>query len=137
MAVRNRYYSLLLKLWKQRFFRFLVVGAIGTLIDFVLFFGLHFGLAVGIIYANTLSYGTGIISSFFLNRTFTFADSSKKSTKRVFLSVTLGYIGLLLNTVTVYFISQFIGVIYAKLLAVFIILIYNYYTNKHLVFRIK
>ena len=91
----------------------------------------------GIILSNALSYGTGLTGSFFLNRLWTFSDSEQRSTKRVWLSLTLGYIGLMINTAMVWGLAFIMPVMLGKLIAVSVVIIYNYQVNKHIVFGVK
>ncbi|WP_407311342.1 GtrA family protein [Desulfosporosinus sp. SB140] len=55
------------------FLRFCVVGGINTGIDFGLF-AVLFAWGVPLLPAHTLSYGCGILNSFWLNRKWTFKD---------------------------------------------------------------
>lgn len=121
----------------RRFIKFIVVGAICTFLDFSIFYLLNYYHNYDIVSANIISYGIGLTFGFLMNRSWTFSDSENKSKSRLFLVLVLGYIGLILNTVLVYIFSHYTGNMYAKVLAVLIILIYNYLTNKHLVFKIK
>lgn len=121
----------------KRFLKFLVVGASGTAIDFILFYLCYQVSDWGIILSNTISYGTGITSSFFINRAWTFADGQKRSHKRLVLALALGYLGLVLNTAMVWAFSLVMHVFIGKTIAVFVIVIYNYLTNKHIVFLAK
>jgi len=117
-----------------RFMRFALVGASGTAIDFALFYLFYSLLGLPLVLANTLSYGTGLTSSFFLNRRYTFADSPKQDSRRVWLSLLFGYIGLAINTALVWGIEQVAHVWVGKVAAVFVVLVYNYLMNKWFVF---
>lgn len=133
--IRNT--RILKEFFSKRFYKFLAVGLSGTVIDFVLFYVLHFILSVSIIPANAISYGTGLTSSFFLNQKWTFSDSTHKSHKQLIFSLLLGYIGLIINTLLVWLLSFTIHAMLAKAVAVLVVVVYNYFTNKILVFRIK
>jgi len=133
MAGLQRLHTYLLK---SRFARFLMVGVFTTSLDFAIFYLLHFSAGLGIIPANIISYGTGITAGFFINRAWTFHDAMHRSHKRILLSLIYGYLGLALNTAIVWYASRFINVMLAKTAAVLIIVIYNYLTNKYLVFRV-
>jgi putative flippase GtrA len=58
--------------------RFLLVGALGTLIDVGLFSLFHLRLGLPVLLANTLSYTAGMINNFALDRAWTFADQPRK-----------------------------------------------------------
>ena len=122
---------------EPRFRKFLVVGGIGTLIDFALFFLFFNIFQWGIVAANLISYGTGLTSSFFINRAWTFRDSQQRSKKRLVLALIFGYIGLVLNTSLVWLLALVIPVWGGKVLAVVVIIFYNYLTNKYIIFSMK
>ncbi len=119
-----------------RFLRFLIVGGIGTAIDFFLFYLFFIIIGWHLVISNSLSYGTGLTSSFFLNRAWTFKDSNNKSKKLLFISIIAGYLGLAINTLLVWGFSNFMPVMIGKVFAVLIVIIYNYHVNKSLVFKV-
>lgn len=121
----------------HRFIKFLIVGSICTAIDFVLFTLLHLTLHYHVIYSNIISYSTGLICAFFINRKWTFVDSTHRHNSQFWLSILLGYVGLVLNTAIVWYLSTMIHIVAAKCIAVGIIVFYNYFSNKRLVFRVK
>lgn len=141
MVYYNNAYFGKLRVIKQftdkRFLKFLVVGAFGTAIDFILFYIFYELAGWGVILSNTISYGTGLTSSFFINRVWTFSDGKKRSQKRLPLALTFGYIGLIFNTAMVWALAFLMPVFAGKVIAVFVIVIYNYLTNKHIVFLAK
>jgi putative flippase GtrA len=121
----------------KRFFKFLIVGAFGTAVDFILFYICYTFLDLGIIVGNTISYGIGLTGSFFINRIWTFSDGKERSHKRLFFALSFGYLGLVINTALVWAFAFVVPVFVGKSLAVVIIVFYNYLTNKHLVFLVK
>ncbi|WP_407306507.1 GtrA family protein [Desulfosporosinus sp. SB140] len=60
---------------QQEFFKFCVVGAINTGIDFSMFAALS-AWGVPLLPAHILSYSSGVINSFLLNRRWTFKESA-------------------------------------------------------------
>ncbi len=123
------------RLLSYSFVRFAAVGGIGTLIDFILFYGLHVMLGWGLVVSNILSYSVGLTSSFFLNRCWTF--KSTVTTRRIWLSLLFGYVGLAINTALVLGLSDTMPVMFAKVIAVILVLAYNYLANKYLVFGVS
>ena len=120
---------------EPNFRRFLIVGALGTSIDFCLFFIGYNLLGLGIVIANLISYGTGITCSFFFHRSWTFRERARKRSKRrLGWSLAFGYTGLLLNTLMVWAFALMFPVWIGKIAAVGVILFYNYLTNKYIVF---
>ncbi len=119
-------------IFSSSFLRFALVGAIGTVVDFALFYGLHMLLEWGLVVSNILSYSTGLTSSFFLNRRFTFQSTTK--TNRLWLSLVLGYIGLGINTALVWLCAGIMPMMLGKVIAVIVVLFYNYFANRYFVF---
>ena len=119
-----------------RFRKFLIVGASGTALDFAFFYLFFDLLGWPLILANSCSYGIGLTSSFFINRAWTFCDSSNRSARRVWLSLFWGYSGLALNTLLVWAIATIAHVWIGKVIAVFVVVVFNYVTNKYFVFSI-
>lgn len=121
----------------KRFLKFLCVGGVCTALDFVLFYILYYLLSLHIVPANILSYGSGLTLSFFINRHLTFKDSAQKQVNRLKYVLLYGYIGLMLNTAIVWGIALILPAFIGKVIAVIIVVFYNYYTNKKLVFQIE
>ena len=72
MTTFNRQSSLEL----TRFARFLVVGAVGTLIDFGLLTILKL-VGFPTLAANSLSFSAGVVNNYLLNSRWTFADANR------------------------------------------------------------
>ena len=58
----------------REFFRFCVVGGLNTGIDFTVF-AILYAWGVPLLPAHTVSYGCGILNSFWLNRNWTFKEA--------------------------------------------------------------
>jgi putative flippase GtrA len=63
---------------RTRFFRFLVVGLIGAVVDFGIENILHRVFGVPYVWAGTISFICAILSNFFWNRYWTYPDSRSK-----------------------------------------------------------
>lgn len=125
--------------------RFLVVGMLGTLIDFTMFTGLHVGLGFSILPANILSYSAGIVNNFIWHRTWTFAGRPHRALGvqlMQFMAVSLS--ALAINTLLVLLLSQpagrllassSAGALLAKAFATGVGLIWNYFANHLWTFR--
>ncbi len=120
----------------SRFRRFLAVGGLCTALDFGLFFLLVESIGLPIAYANLISYGSGLVIAFFINRLWTFQDSQYRAHRRVLLALLSGYAGLLLNTLIVWYLAGMMSLLLAKIIAVVVVLFYNYAMNTWVVFRI-
>ncbi|WP_331376199.1 GtrA family protein [Sinorhizobium chiapasense] len=112
--------------------RFAVVGAITTILDFVVFTSLA---AAGTIpaSANILSYSCGIFVSYVLNRSWTFRArrSHVQAVKFVLSTLT----GLLISTCLVALLASLIPPPVAKILSVPVVFAWNYLSARLWVFR--
>jgi putative flippase GtrA len=67
-----------------RFLRFMVVGAIGAVIDFGIFNLLTFSNILPSVWAQVISFTSAVISNFYWNRRWTYLDSRSKPMGRQF-----------------------------------------------------
>lgn len=129
---------------RQRVGRFLVVGASGTALDFVLLTLLKAaGLAT--LPANTLSFSAGIVNNFLLNRWWTYADARAKSVGVQFGQFALvSLIGLLLNNGIMLLLEAPLGsllngaswsYLLAKILATAVVIVWNFVANRYWTFN--
>lgn len=140
------------KFWSFRFSRFVAVGTLNTFIDFFIvnllayIFGAYAGKILMAI--NTVSFCTVVTISFFLNKKITFKRSfgdRRLVKKQYLLFFVSSLIGLFLNNLIVYLLTTAIGPRYglsdtlwlnfSKALAVGVVLFWNYFNYKYLVFR--
>jgi putative flippase GtrA len=84
--------------WLIQAFKFLAVGALNTLVDAGLYFALTrwLGLAILPTLAKAISYGIGVLNSFYWNRSWTFRSKGKALSKFT-LFVMANLIALALN----------------------------------------
>src|SRR5690349_9088231 len=76
--------------------RFMTVGAMGTVIDILLFATLRVGLGVPALLANTVSYGSGTLNNYVLHRRWTFAGWPSKAIRVQFAQFVLVSLSALL-----------------------------------------
>ena len=129
-----------------RFARFLVVGAIGTLLDFGLL-SLLKASGLPTLTANTLSFSAGVANNFTWNRMWTFADVKQAGWQKQlaqFLLVSL--VGLSLNNAIVLWLETPLGQLLgqpeygylpAKVIATGGIVFWNYFANRYWTFNNK
>jgi putative flippase GtrA len=116
--------------------KFALVGAFNAGLDVVMFVGLVYGLALPPVAANIISYGVAIISSFLLNRFWTFADIEKPVTAKQFaVYAGLNSIGLGISTAVIWLLVGLIGPIPAKIASLAATYVWNYSTSRFIVFR--
>ena len=114
-------------------FNFGIVGVIATIIDFVFLYFLkdlcHFPLVL----SNTLSFCISVLYNYWASMTFVFDVNKNKSKKRNFiLFIIFSVIGLILNDIIVWFVSEKLSIYYliSKVIATVIVMIFNFITRK-------
>ena len=128
----------------QRFTRFLMVGAVGTFLDFGLLSLLKaFGLPTLI--ANSLSFSAGVANNFTWNRLWTFADAKQADWHRQLVQFMLvSLVGLALNNAIVVVLEAPLGLLLrqpdygflpAKVIATGVVVFWNYFANRYWTFR--
>jgi len=114
-----------------------IISIVCTSIDFLFFALMTQLLLVHYLVANFISYSTGLTINYFLNKNYNFKSKTKK-VKRQFASfATISLIGLSLNMYLIYlFVEHFkIWEIYAKVISIFIVFIWNYLGHKFIAFK--
>ncbi|MEO5950658.1 MAG: GtrA family protein [Candidatus Saccharimonadales bacterium] len=126
--------------------RFIAIGGINTLIDFsVLFLLKSFGLPE--VQANIVSTTAALCFSFFANRKFTFKASDTNVTREIILFIIVSLIGawgiqsvvisISLPLLAGLHLSDYVSLFIAKVAAISVGLIWNYFMYSHVVFRKK
>lgn len=117
--------------------RFAVVGLINFSIDVAVFSVALYWLGMHLIVANTIAYSVATINSYLMNKYWTFAGRSARAITTTeftrFLIFNIG--GLLLSNLTVFVLAEFVLPLIAKLGAVAVTFVWNYYTIRRFVFR--
>ena len=120
----------------ELFFKYLVIGAIATIIDFFVLYSLTEFLGVWYFYSAGIAYGCAIIPHYTLNKYWNFKNKSRRVFSQFGLFVLFSLIGLVFNQIILFGLVEFFGLwyIFAKLIAVLIVLIYNFLINKKVTF---
>ena len=120
-----------------RITKFAVVGAINTAIDFSVFVFLLYQGGFSIIVSNTVAYCVGIINSFLMNKYWTFSDSKRNGhpLQQFPLFVALNLIGLGLSNLTVWSLALVLHAIIAKVFAIGVTFVWNYWSNRRFVYK--
>jgi dolichol-phosphate mannosyltransferase len=129
----------------ERFVRFALVGASGTLVDFCVLFILKQAAGLPLVVANSASYLAGVVNNFTLNRAWTFPDARDGRVWRQFRQfLVVSTAGLILNSAIVGLLEHPLGTwlnlpetgyLVAKLLATFVVLAWNFTANRHWTFK--
>ncbi|HBS34052.1 MAG TPA: hypothetical protein DEA50_03100 [Parvularcula sp.] len=117
--------------------RFAVVGAIATAIDFGVFSALALGAGLPAGPSNVVSYATSLFANFNLNRRWTFKQRKDARTAARqgarFVIANVG--GLALSTAIVVGLAALTPELWAKIVSVPIVFVYNYACAKLWVYR--
>jgi putative flippase GtrA len=127
----------------MKFFKYLGVGIIGSVADWIVFYAL-IGLAdVFYLYAVILSYFVGMIINFFLNKYYTFNNTYKKLHFQFFSFAVVALIGLALNEVLLYALVHYVFgspsdlfIMVSRIVATFVVFVWNFIANKQTTFKI-
>ena len=128
----------------QRFTRFLMVGAVGTFLDFGLLSLLKlFGLST--LVANSASFTVGVVNNFTWNRLWTFTDAKQADWRRQLVQfILVSLVGLALNNSIVLALEAPLGTLLAqpdygylpaKMIATGVVVFWNYFANRFWTFR--
>ena len=118
------------KLIKQ-IIKFVIVGGIATLIDFVCLYIFKEFLNLNIILSNTLSFTISVIYNYIASIKWVF-DVNKNSKFQFIIFVILSVIGLLINNGILYLFTSYTEFYYllSKVFATLVVMIYNFITRK-------
>jgi len=127
----------------ERFFKFLIVGTIGFVVDFGILTLLKETTQLATVVANTISFTMAVISNFTLNRYWTYPDSRSKSVmSQMGQFAVVSVIGLAINNVILVLLEPVFdamlagtgmlvpGYIPAKMIATIVVLFWNFFVNR-------
>jgi putative flippase GtrA len=119
-----------------QFFRFLLVGAIGTAAHFAVLIILVSGLDINPVIGSTAGFITGMVINYSLNRRFTFF--SKRAHKEAFWRfVTVAFIGMIINSsaMALFTMAMSIHYLIAQVMATIMAFSWNFFGSRHWVFK--
>jgi len=128
----------------RRFIKFAMVGAFGAVVDFSVLTLLVFGFHMNDYVANIISVSTAIVSNFTWNRLWTFPESRAHTLHKHFAQFALVNVaGLGINEVVVILLDHnlfgpmlgAVGIYPAKLIAVAVVLFWNFGMNRVWTYR--
>jgi putative flippase GtrA len=118
------------------FIRFGLVGVINTLVDFAVFVLLYRGTDLDPLLCNGIAFLIAVTNSYILNHHWTFRGSgSTLSFKAYIRFVALNTGGLLIGTLAILLLGDFMPLELAKIIAAGLTLIWNYTCSKLFVFN--
>ncbi len=132
------------KLYRQ-IIKFGVVGFIGTIIDLGFYNLFAIGLAANIYASRIISFTLAATSNYFLNRIWTFRSKEKRVARQFTQFFFISVIGLLMNLVIMKLLESVVAPIESEflrkntpvLIAIVIVLFWNFFANKYWTFKEK
>jgi putative flippase GtrA len=120
----------------KQFITYGIIGSICVLIDFLVFTVLNVYFHVDYLYANVVSVHCGIISSFLLNRHFTFKVKDKVFS-RFFVFYLVGLLGLLVGSGLLYLFVDILHLhnLLAKAIQIVLVAFLQFFLNKLVTFK--
>ena len=117
----------------SKIFRFVIVGGIATIIDFVFLYIFKEFLNFNLFLANTLAFIISVIYNYIASIKWVFdIDKNKNSKIQFLLFITFSVIGLILNNIFIYLFTDIMGIYYliSKIIATLFVMIFNFVTRK-------
>ena len=117
----------------KKIIRFIVVGGIATLIDFVFLYIFKEFLNFNVILANTLSFIISVTYNYIASITWVF-DVNKNKNKNIqfIIFIIFSVVGLIINNVILYILTDKLNIYYliSKVIATLIVMVFNFVTRK-------
>jgi putative flippase GtrA len=112
------------------------VGVINTGIDFTVLLALSHFTAWPLAIANVLSYSCGLLSSYGLNRSWTFRDRISTARSPIASYACVNIVGLIINCSVMLSLAPILGIASAKLCATGVSFASNYILSSIIVFPV-
>lgn len=121
---------------KRELIYYIIIGTIVVLVDFLSYHFYYSTLSIDISNSKKISYITGGILSFFLNKIITFKSSKKNISEPLLFSIVY-FLGFIFNSITHDLTLKFISGNYPFYLATVVSVGINYLGQKFIVFKKK
>lgn len=112
--------------------KFVIVGGIATIIDYIIFFLLHDLLKVPTLPSNITSFSVSVIYNYIASVKWVFDVKEDDPKKQFIVFIVLSIIGLLINTAIVYVTIDILKwwSMICKVIATAIVMVFNFITRK-------
>ena len=112
--------------------KFVVVGAIATILDFGVLVVLKELLGIDVLIASALSFCVSVAANYILSMAFVFESKNQNKVKEFIIFIVLSIGGLCLNQLVLWVGVKFTSIYYltVKLFATVIVPVYNFITRK-------
>ena len=112
--------------------RFCFVGGLSLMVDYAVLYSLTEFAGMYYLYSSAISFGVSVVFNYWLCIKFVFKDARKQTPRQAVIFFAMGFIGLLLNQLCMWFFVAVAGMHYliAKLGATVIVTLWNYVTKR-------
>ena len=113
-------------------FKFIVVGGIATVIDWIIYFVLYHFVKIEPIIANIISFAVSVVYNYWASCKYVFKVNKEKSRTRQFVEFIVAIIGLLINEVIIWGLHNQLdwNAMLVKIIATAIVMVFNFVTRK-------
>ena len=114
-------------------FKFIVVGGIATIIDWIIYFILYHFIKIEPIIANLISFAISVVYNYWASCKYVFKVNKEKSRLRQFVEfIVFAVIGLLINEVIIWGLHNQLewNAMLVKIIATAIVMVFNFVTRK-------
>lgn len=118
----------------RQFFRFVLVGLLSTLLNFMFYQLLNY-FNIQIELSAVIAYIIGLICSFIFGKTWVFENNSDKIKKQFFKFILIYMTSLILYTLIISYFNDDYGKTYSWLFAISISTLINFFGSKYAVFK--
>lgn len=117
----------------NQIFKFIIVGGIATIIDWLIFFILNTILNINPLIANIFSFSISLIYNYIASVKWVFNVSKKKNKKRIFMEfIILSVVGLLISEFLIWLLVDKLSInsMISKIISTAIVMVFNFITRK-------
>ena len=114
-------------------FKFIVVGGIATVIDWIIYFVLYHFMKIPPLIANILSFSVSVVYNYWASCKYVFKVTKDKSKLRLFIEfIIFALIGLGMNELIIFGLYNKAGwnAMLVKVIATIIVMVFNFITRK-------
>jgi len=117
-----------------KFFKFIIVGFSGMIIDFSITILLKEKLKVNRYISNSAGFTIAASSNYLFNRFWTFQSNNPKVLLEYSTFLIISLIGLIINNLVIYLLEKKLRFYFAKFLAIMVTSLWNFTANYYLNF---
>lgn len=117
---------------------YVIFAGFATLVDLCLLYSLTELLHIWYFHSAAFAYFIGMVTNYSLNKYLNFRNRSKQIISQFGLFAIVALVGLGLNQLILYLLVEFakLWYVYAKFIAIFIVMFWSFYGHKRLTFRV-